>query len=239
MTTDKEKERTLHHLGSMLKNMPELHDREYKVGLNLDENTFFQKLVSEELLVKGVRVEAANYFRGLLFLDYLTGVIEDDYEICDKLVKTSKKLRKAEKELDQQHREASYMQLGAVIMAVGQLTKERDYDVQAIKQRYDAKKADVDLAREADPYYSALALRVYDLVDEKRAVLLEKVTSRTELQAVVFTDCALEMLETPEYRDGVNDSLHAKDYFTATIIALKGLNEEVTEEKLEKLLWEG
>ena len=82
-------------VGTLVKNLPELHDVEYKVVYNLHENTFFQKLISEKVL-KDVRVRPVDYFKALVFLTYFTGVIEEDYTVCENLVKISKALREEE-----------------------------------------------------------------------------------------------------------------------------------------------
>ena len=41
------------HAGELVKNMQNIHDKEWSVVFNLHENTFFQKIVNKEVLEKG------------------------------------------------------------------------------------------------------------------------------------------------------------------------------------------
>jgi len=123
------------HVGTLLKNLPEQHDIEFKVGFNLHSNTFFQKLVSKELIEKGVRIHTDDFYKGLVFLDYFCGVIENDYRVCDNLVKISKALRKAEKEKGED-KNASYLKLGVVVEEATLCAKENSDDYSDGIRRY-------------------------------------------------------------------------------------------------------
>ena len=219
-------------VGTLVKNLPELHDVEYKVGFNLHENTFFQRIVSKELLKKGVRVQPLDYFKALVFLDYFTGIIEDNHKVCDNLVAISKALRKDEKEAGE-NRGASYLNLSTVIAETGLYAKEKqdDLDVDAVKSRYNSQPAvDFDSAKKPDPYYKAMGAMVSALVQRKE--LLENIASRADLGAVVFTDAVLGILKDPNYQSKVNEALAKKDYLNASLIALEGLSKEVSLEDI-------
>ena len=94
MTTE---EKTLNHLGTLIKNIKPLHDFEAEVGFNLHSLTFFKRLVPKEIMDKNVRVRPDAFYKGLIFLDYFCNIIADNYDVCDNLIVISKSLRKLEK----------------------------------------------------------------------------------------------------------------------------------------------
>lgn len=192
----KSKQNLAERIGLLLKNLPELHDREYTVGFNMHENTFFRKLVSDALLEKGVRVKPADYFKALLFLDYFSGVLEDDYKVCDNLVTISKKLREDEK-ASGKNTNASYLNIETVVEEAGLCAAEREAGfysskprLKAIRKMYDSCNAKVDFGspsiRKGEPYYEAIGLKVCELVSEKRRNMLENAASRAEVLALVL-----------------------------------------------------
>ena len=42
-------------VGTLLKNLPQKHSREYSQGLTLDENSIIQKLISEDVLTAKIK----------------------------------------------------------------------------------------------------------------------------------------------------------------------------------------
>jgi hypothetical protein len=240
------KENLVTHVGTLMKNLPELHDIEFKVGFNLNENTFFQKLIQKDLLEKGVRVKPVDYFRALGFLSYFTGVIEDDYNVCDNLVTISKKLREVEKKagLDGEY---AYVKLGTVVMEAGLCAQERGNEhysdpltIEAIRSRFENQGPIVDFGsenlRKADPYYIAMGHKVYDTVSEERREFLEGVSSRGDLIALIFSDCIMGVLDDKNYISNINQTLSGKNYFGASAAAMEGLRKEASLPKLESFI---
>lgn len=228
------------HVGTLVKNMKELHNTEFKIGFGLHANTFFQKLVSLNIIQGQARIRSDGFYKGLLFLDYYCNIINNDCKVCENLVTISKKLNEVAKEkgIDTSLR---YLPLECVVVEAGlcSLEKGEDYyknELDAIEQRYmgtDHKKEDMVVftprpERKADPYYEAMGLMVADLVSDERRDTLKDVTNRHELQAVVFSDCALNIIKDQKYITKTNEQLKNKDYLKASMTALEGLMKEST-----------
>ena len=234
-------------VGTLVKNLPELHDLEYKVGFNLHENTYFQKLISKEVMEKGVRVTPRSYFKAIMFLTYFTSVIEGDYKVCDDLVTLSKTLRAEEREAGKDG-VASYLGLDVVVAEAGLCAKEKKIgsdkvDVLVAKSRYDNQATPIDFdsgaLRPIEPYYEGIGQMVCDLVSEERRELLMHVNSRAELEALVFTDCVLGLLKDATYRAKAEELLKKRDYLTASLIAIEGLRKEMTLSRMDAIVNEG
>lgn len=245
----KSKQNLVTRVGTLIKNLSALHDLEYEVGVNLHTTTFFQKLVSKEVLEKGVRVKPLDYFKALVFLDYFTSVIEDDYRLCDNLLTISKILRKDEKEKDVKDmgEDSSYLSINTIVADAGLCAKEKgknyyskESNIKKIRKRYDSQKDTIDFSsdslRRADPYYEALGQMVCDLVGKEMEEQLRNVTSRVELGAVVFTDQILSVLKDSTYKSRVNETLSKKDYLEASLTALDGSSKEISLSQIESYL---
>ena len=230
------------NIATVLKNLPKLHDVEFDVTFSFHVNTFFQKLIGRTLLEKGdkeraVRIEADDYFRGLMFLDYFGRVVQADYEVCDYLVELSKKIREKEKEAEKENG-VSYLPLDIVIDVAGLVANQKgNYSsrrvARDIKARYEQGPAiDLVKASQPDPYYEAIGQMVADQAKQYKNHL-EFCTSREELCAVVFTDIVMERLEELKARAAVEEALVKHDYLSASIAAVEGLRKEVTPSQLE------
>jgi hypothetical protein len=234
----------MEHLGKLIKNLAQLHDLEFKIHFGIHSNTFFQKLVNENLLgEKGVYIKPDVFYKGLLFLDYFCGIIEGDYYTSEKLVALSKAIRDQErnKKLDKQ---LNYLGLELIVNIAGLVSQKREGDYYSvsnaeIRQRHEKEQAidlDSESARKGEPYYDAMGKLVYDLAGAERQKHLNNVARRTDIHAVVFVDCVLEYLRDDACRKQADELLSRNDYLAASLKALEGLRKQVTREHVDKLI---
>jgi hypothetical protein len=236
------------YVGHLIKNVPNHHELEFDRVFNLHETTFFQKMVPQEILEKGPRIEPENYLRALTFLSYYGRVIENNYNVCDNLVTISKALRKDEKEKGEDN-QASYLDFKAVVLESALYTKERlmtkkknsitSTEEKQLKKVYETEKAtDLDAkgSRKPDLYYEAIGEIICSFVSEDNKVLLEKAKRRTELEAIVFTDSILPLLSKNDAKQ-VQSKLSGNNYFEASIAALNKLINQTEESDLRSLVF--
>lgn len=230
-------------IGILLKNMPNLHDIEFKIGFSIHENTFLQKLVSSSNIDKGVRIKSGAFHKGLLFIDYFCTVLDNDFGVCDNLVTISKKFRDAERK-KKEDKGASYLDFGLVVLEVGLYSKEKGDSYYAgckdeIKTRYMSEPAidiNSDSLRKIEPYYGAIGAMVVDLVSDERKPFLGDARNRLQLNALVFTDCVLGWLKDQNYVQQVKDELQKKEYLQASLTALKALTKEASIEEMKQFI---
>lgn len=218
------------HAGELVKNLQNLHNTEYKIVFNLHENTFFQKMVNKEVLEKGVRVKPEDYFKALVFLSYFCGTLENDYTVCDNLVRISKVLREEEKTKGED-KGTSYLNLEAIVLGSAMATKERllktkqtsytSKEKKEIQKRYKTE-TPVSITRQLDPYYEAIGEMVCSLVDENLKPYLGELSRRTDIEVLVFANAILPLLNKAESKQ-VYDYLQKKDYFSASMNAFDSL----------------
>jgi len=244
------KENENKHIGALLKSLKPLHNLEYKVVFNLHENTFFQKLVSKDVLDK-VRVRPIDYFKSLVVLDYFTRIMNNDYNVCDNLENLSKALRDKEKEKGVEDGEGgvSYLSLDTVLFETGvfvnenrlksgkkDITKKEESE---IKKRYSQEeKFDLNSSgvRKLDPFYEAMGEMVCSQVSDNVKLYLIEANSRADLGAIVFSDSVLGVLEDDASKKEIYDKLSAKDYYSASLSALKSLMKESSLAKIGKAI---
>jgi hypothetical protein len=229
------------HIGTILKNSPELHNLEYEVGFSIYVNTFVKRMVSDKLFdsEKGVRIHSDDFYKGSVFLDYFCDVIEGNYMVRDNLVTISKKLRELEKK-EKIDKGISYLNLESVIGEVGLYAKEHDADyytqastLKQIIERYarEHKPLEPSQSIKADPYYEALGLMIYDMVSDENKHLLVDTSCRVELKALVFADSIAGYLKKKENAAQINTILGQKEFLKASLGAIEFLAQEITMEE--------
>ncbi|VVB78015.1 Uncharacterised protein [uncultured archaeon] len=238
------------HIGTIVKNLSPLHDLEYKVVFSMHENTFFQKLVSTEVIDR-TRVKPIEYFKSLMFLEYFTKVVEPGYTVCDNLETISKKLRESEREKgeDKGEKGSSYLNLETVVFETGlfakealvksgkkALTKKQESE---IRKRYDLERP-VDLSspnlRKLDPFYEAIGEMVASQLNDKSKPYLLGVKSRSDLGALVFSDSILGCIDDNATCTRVYSALANNNYYEASLIALKSLIYESSISKIQSAI---
>ena len=238
------------HIGIILKNLKPLHNLEYKVVFHLHENTFFQKLISKEVLDK-VRIRPEDYFKSLITLDYFSRIIDKDYGVCDNLENLSRILREKEKEsgVEDGEKGNSYLSLESAVFEIGAFINEKRLSSKnkeiskkeegEIRNRY-SQGEKVDLSspntRKLDNFYEAMGEMVSSQASEKARAYLEKVNSREDIGAIIFSDSVLGVLENESSKKDIYSKLDKGDYCSASISALNALMKESTLEKIGRAI---
>src|SRR3989344_1474848 len=242
------------YLGTLAKNFTSLHNLEYKVVFNLHENIFFQKLVSKEVLEK-VRVKPIEYMKSLLFLDYFSRIMQNNFSVCDNLERLSKAIREKEREeeqksgIDKGDQGASYFSLETVVLETGLWAREsriksksKDLtktEINQIKARYD-KEEKVDLSspitRKIEPYYEGIGEMILSQISDNMKPYIPGVESRADLGALVFSDYFVKFFDDKKTSSQIYAKLKSKDFLSASIIAYNRLGQEASIDKLKLAL---
>jgi hypothetical protein len=242
------------HLGLVIKNLQPLHNLEYKVVFNLHENAFFQKLISKDVLEK-VRVRPRDYFKSLMFLDYFSRILNEDYSVCTNLENLSKAIRDNEREEekkaglpDKGDTGASYLTLETVVCEAGLFQKEKTINIPKnkkkqnlapIKKRY-ASDSSIDLKspslRKLDLFYVGIGELVLQQITPNLQKYSAKVSGRADINALVFVDSVLSYRKNNSNLAEIYKNLDAGDYFSASMLALDLLVAEASLENLKSSL---
>jgi len=231
------------HLGILIKNLPPLHDLEYRAVFSLHENTFFQKLVAKDVIEK-VRIKPVDYFKALVFLDFFSGVIAADYSPCQTLEDLSKLMRIEEKkqakeegrEPPEEEDSISYLGLKTVVTEAGLWMNERAIKLNTelvnkkliadIKKRYDQEPV-IDFTspstRASEPFYEGIGELVVNLASEPMRKYLVNTSRRADIGAIVFSEYVMQFFGDKKYSPQIMALLNAKDYIGATTLSLKQL----------------
>lgn len=228
----------MEQIGKILKNTPELHDTEYEVGFNMHTNTFFRKMVSKEVIDKGVRMGSDDFYKGLVVLNYYCTILQNDYSVCDNLVKISKTLRKHEKDMGKDEM-LSYLTLDMLTSELGLYAQENNNSsgLKAIESRYSSfgniKTGDL---KEADPYYQSISQMAYDLSSPTLSKYFTGAKSRSDIESVVFCDALWKNIKDEKIKVSIDEELKKEEYLKASMIALDGLKKEADRDKLLTLI---
>jgi len=217
-------------IGLLLKNFPNNNDLEQTHGMGLHSNTFFQKIISAEIWKKGCKIKPDDYYKGMVFVDYLATYLTDELNISSNLEELSDSAKKSLNE--------PYLPLEIVVLEAGLYAKEKPADyfdkknLGEMKKRYDAHNAKVDFSsgklKKSEPFYDAIGLMTVELVKPENHECLAKVTERSQLKALIFTDSILDYLKDKGAKKNIQNYLDQGDHFTASIAAIDNLRKEVT-----------
>ena len=241
-----EEQKIIERLGLFMRNIPNEHEKEYKFGTSITNNTFFQKLVPIRIIENKFEIKNDDYLRSLLFIDYLVNVIDRGN---DEIIRNYQTLNNYMKERNNDFS----LNLEAIVMEAGLYVKEKPEDfltdkknVSEIKNLYDEKNTQInpesDNLKPVDLYYEAIGRMVYDLLSDDNKELLYNVKGKSGLKALVFTDAILQYLKDDEEKSKIKSILRLKnkkpktkikeylrngEYFSASIYALYNLSRQV------------
>jgi hypothetical protein len=219
-------------IGYFLRNVANEHNKEYVHGYQMHHNTIMQKLIPTSIIETDLEISEDNYFKSLLFLDYMTNIISADNKIMENLSKIQKCMPKTDK-----------IGIDLIVLEAGLHTKEDEHlldkeAVSKIQERYTKRnqKPNASLSdKKPDLYYQGVAKIICDMFSDENKQELLRVEGKNDLRALIFTDSILSYLKGSESRTKGIKSLKT-DFLTSSITALQELGKEVSVKELEKYL---
>jgi hypothetical protein len=221
-------------IGYFLRNVANEHNKEYVHGYQMHHNTIMQKLIPTSIIETDLEISEDNYFKSLLFLDYMTNIISADNKIMENLSKIQKYIPRTDK---------MPITLDLIVLETGLHMKEDEHlldkeAVSKIQERYTKRnqKPNASLSdKKPDQYYQGVAKMICDIVSDENKQELLRVEGKNDLRALIFTDSILSYLKGSESRTKGIKSLKT-DFLTSSITTLQELGKEVSVKELEKYL---
>jgi len=238
-------------LGCLLQAAPEESNNQYRINFDPMQNTFLNKLVSGSVIGKKINIDAKDFFKGVIFLDYLTNVIFGDYAVIDEVYQLAKELEKVDKNLDPtlklivKYSGMHYFQQFRKEIILKDLINVEDKNKGDIGRRYRAGHRRTNYQKDASenrseygaysatlcqvsPIYESIGSKIYsfltnDTVKEK----ICEAKSTYEVKAAVFVDSILEVLTDTEMRTEVEATIKKGDYYKSSMLAIASLSKEV------------
>jgi len=231
------KQEVVSRLGSLLKNIPYEHGKEYDKVFNLAHNTFFQKMIPLKIVECGFDIETERYFGLMIFLDYFTNVLLGE----DRVLNNLRSIYKNMKEKDEKFSVSSNLVVLESALTAKEFVMENKSKIgknyfrectAEIRKRFNQQNHVLDFSsgsmRKTDPYYNAVGLMIYDLFSDESKEELLHVSGKQGLKALLFTDYASKYLKDKNLRDGIKESIRKHDYFTASVMTIDELQREAT-----------
>ncbi|PIO05424.1 hypothetical protein COT47_04855 [Candidatus Woesearchaeota archaeon CG08_land_8_20_14_0_20_43_7] len=188
------------------------------------QNIFLQKLVSEEVLDSRVILTSEEYFKGIVFVDYLVDTVLCDKSLLSDLFDIAKWLEAHDEKLDPDLK--LFALYGAITFKRIHSDKKKRKSL-GDETRYNEVNEAVDGEyldyRRIDPMYESLGCMVYDLVEDaemKRE--LDNIEGVSDLKAVVFIDSLMPLL-AEEDRSVIHGIMASGGYYKASMYAMKSL----------------
>jgi len=227
-------------IGYFLKKIPNMSNKEFSMNFDPVETVFMQKLVTESTINKRIILRQEDYFKGIVFIDYLTKVLIDDNGFTDELYGLSEDIEKINPLLDPD--------MGILVRYAGfyfasNVRKKYFLKPEAIKinseQKYRRGNTTVPYEynnlKNLDPFYDALGKKVYTLLQDKDVKeQAESFDGLNDLRALIFVDCVLPFLENKKYQEDVVDTVKQGDYYNASFKALQYISKEAISKPLEE-----
>lgn len=218
-------------VGYLLQNMEPESAKMYAINFDPVETLFLDKLINQEVLDKRVIMTKKDFFKGIVFLDYLTTIVLDDTRILDDLYEIALDLETKQEDLDPD--------LGLVVRysAMDYLSHSgrralRD-DEERTLERYNEKNKSYEPAysiiRKISPIYESLGAMVYDISqDETIRSKIPDMLCLYDIKASIFIDSILDVIEDEGSREQVIGAFSEGDYYRSSMLAMDLLSGEVT-----------
>ncbi|MBN2051874.1 hypothetical protein JW756_00040 [Candidatus Woesearchaeota archaeon] len=226
-------------IGYFLKNIPNTSNKEFSMNFDPVESIFLQKLVAESTINQRIILRQEDFFKGIVFIDYLTKVLIDDNGFSDELYGLAQEIEKVDPLLDPD--------MGILVRYAG------IYFASNVKKRYFLKPDEIRVNSERkyrlgntsardeftnlknlDPFYDSLGKKVYSLfqTDEVKSQI-NNFEGLNDLKALLFIDSILPFLETSKYKEDVVERIGVGDYYNASFKALQYISKEAIANPLE------
>jgi hypothetical protein len=224
-------------IGYLLQNMENESSKQFRINFDPVENLFLNKLVNEDVFEHRVNLKAQDFFKGIVFLDYLSTIILDDFDVIDEVDQIARELEHRDKYLDPD------LGLVAKIGAMHYLSQAgrrliRQRGTEAALERYQSKNKNYEpeyvILRKISPAYEALGAMVHGLVQTPEIQeQLPYMTYLYDIKAALFTDTVLCILTEEPQKQAVLSAVSKGKYYEASILAITSLSKEVTVDTLD------
>ena len=216
----------LHHLASVLRDLPPIHRAEKRVTFDPVQMTFIQKLVREGALQGGVTLRKEDYFKGLVFADTFMELLAARATLWDDVRVIIGELEKIHPYLD--------VDLGLLVRYAGiYLAKELRGEAlfkpaslaQILKRHERANTRPEERARAVPDLFDRAVARFADgmLSHAKIRDLVGRLDGRADLRAAFLADAILAVV--PDVPAAAGDALDAADMGAALPELLRALLE--------------
>lgn len=220
-------------LGYLLQNIPNNNSREYTINFDPVETIFLQKLIREETLNKKVVVTKEQFFKSIVFLDFLTDYILHQYDILNDFKEITERLEQIDTYLDPDldvivNYSALYFAINSSRMIRFNGTQSEREDIQRYERRNHSCAEDYIILRKLNPLYGALGCFITDLIDKEEIKQeLPYASGINDVKSLIFVDCVLGYLPE-ESKNFVVQKITDKHYFSAAKLALDELGKNIS-----------
>ncbi|MBW2993652.1 hypothetical protein KY317_03705 [Candidatus Woesearchaeota archaeon] len=224
-------------VGYLLQHMENESNKEYKINFDPVESLFLDKLVSQRLIDKRIIITKEDFFRGIVFLDYLTNIIANDLGIIDEFYDIAKELEARDRNLDPDlELIVKYAGVHYVSSMGKNIIRGKQIRTGQARRRYNSKNKSYEdqymILRKVSPVYRALGEMVVALVkNEEIKKQMGEMNKLYDIKAAMFVDTALGYISQEDTQMQILDQIK-KDPYKASMMAIASLGKEVTSNSL-------
>jgi hypothetical protein len=190
------------------------------------------------VLNKRIVITKTDFFKGLVFLDYLTNIILGEYKILDEMYDVAKKLEEKDKNLDP---DMEVIVRYAAVNYVSKTSKNNPSEDREGIRRYNQKNKGYEdeyfILRKVSPAYEALGKMVVSMIKNNDIKdCMQKMTKLYDIKSAVFIDVSLEYITSEAVKNQIITQMKEGDYYNASIRAINRLSKEITNKSLNKYI---
>jgi len=225
-------------LGYVLQHLEPESQKDYAMNFDPVQNIFLDKLVSQTVLEKRIIIDGNDFFKGIIFLDYFTSVVCNDYGILDELYDIAKQLEQMDQFLDPDlNLIARYAGMHYLYHEGRKLTAT----TRGPRTRFNRRNKTVEVSypnlKKVSPTYEAAARIALDLVDNEAIQhRLANLTHLSEIKAAIFTDALVGCLSNQNAIAGIMHKVAEGEYFQASMLAIDSMSHGVSRTSIQEYI---
>ncbi|MGV8087384.1 MAG: hypothetical protein ACP5N1_07165 [Candidatus Woesearchaeota archaeon] len=221
-------------IATLLEQSNNLSNKIYRLNFDPVQEIVLKKMVGEDMLNKRLIIEANDFFKGLLTLNYYCSVIAKSYDVVDSLHDYALKLERLDRSRDPLIKDVvEYILMDSFKknIFVG------DNIDRSAKSAYISLKRNVDLSgvkfTRVSPIYTSAANIIKDTVPNLYSNV-SLIDSRIDLNALVFIDTIYPYIRDDNNLSKITSLLVNKDFLNASINALQIASKKYYNDHIDK-----
>ena len=224
-------------IGNILSKIPNVSNKEYRLNFDPAQEIIIRKLITPQMLEKRLIVEAQDFFKAMISVDYYCSTIARSYSLVDDLYAFAQELERKDRRLDPKIDQITKyivthslreVQVDDMTSRFGAWRRTYNQLNNTVNSSYNNLAGTNPLYLESGKLISSCMINVSEYVS--------KATGQQDIKALIFIDSLYSKTPSRELSAMINVQLQEGDFLKASLLAIQGASKKYYDDQFNKSL---